>query len=110
MQRQIARCIVLLAAISVLMVAASNSGSSQSGNNGIDRLVAVAMLKAEGANDEALRGAEKQRDLVKQQKTERDKARETAVLRQLEANASRTAEVLASVKAIDKHFRANPCK
>src|SRR5258708_24050929 len=110
MQLQIARCIVLLAAISVLMVAPSNSGSSQSGNNGIDRLSAVAMLKAGSANDEALRGAEKQRDLVKQQKTERDKARETAVLRQLEANATRTAEVLQSVKAIDKHFRANPCK
>src|SRR5260370_35738939 len=107
MQLQVARCIVLLAAISVLMVAPSKSGSSQSGNNGIDRLIAVAMLKAERANDEALRGAEKRRDLVKQRKTERDKARETAVLRKIQANGTRTGGELSELKAIDKRFRAD---
>jgi hypothetical protein len=108
MQRRIASCIVLLASVGLLFVTPSDLRPSQS--NGITRLITVTMVKAADANDQALRAAETQRALVKRQKTARDQARETAVLRKLEANASRTAEVLENVKAIQKYFQANPCK
>lgn len=106
-----ARAIVVFTAVSLLMAFGPlNSGSSESGNTGINQLIAVAIKKAQSANEEALKGADKQRDLVKKQRSVRDRARETAVLRQLEANASRTAEVLESLKAIDANLRMNPCK
>lgn len=108
MQLRIAGSIVLLASIGLLFVAPSDLRPSQ--KHGIDRLIMVTQMKAADANDQAIRAAETQRGLVKQQKNARDEARETAVLRRLEANAGRTAEVLANVKAIQAYLQANPCK
>jgi len=110
MEPGIARRIILLASVGVLLVVPSDLRSSGVGDYGINRLILVCELNAANANDEALQGFKRQRDLVKQQQTERDRARETAVLRQLEANASRTAEVLKSVKAIQQYLQKNPCK
>lgn len=55
--------------------------SALAGQNGIDALRAAAQLRAQNANDEALEGADKQRDLVKKQKkaraTERNRKTKT---------------------------------
>ena len=94
--------------VAVLLFAPSTLPSAQ--NSGITRLIAVSVLKAENANDEAMRGAAEQKDLVKRQKTERDRARESAVLKQLEANARRTTEALQSIKTVNDYLKAHPCK
>ena len=107
------------------------------GMDGIKYLVAVTQMKAQTAGDEALKGAEDQRERGKQNKlqelraravadidqsdtsesgglaardnkqrpqpgglTSRELAREKEVLKQLEANARRNAEVLESVKRL----------
>ena len=87
--------------------------STFAGLKGIDYLVHVTQMKAQHANDEALQGAEKQRNLVKQQTpqtTTRERAREKTVLQQLDANARRNAEILESVKLLATELKKLDCK
>ena len=113
-----------LTILMVLLVVPNSESKNQS--SGIERLIAVTQLKAQAASDEAMRGAEKQRKLVKEgellhtaggvveatQKTgrltAREIAREKAVLQQLEANARRAAEVLESVKRLAAELDRQP--
>ena len=114
----------------VLLLGPISGSKGQS--SGIERLIAVTQLKAQTASDEALEGAENQRKLVKQQEllrspasespkriagpvtsesgrlTARELAREKAVLKQLEANARRSAEVLESVKRLVAEAERQP--
>lgn len=48
------------------------SGAASAVDDGITRLIAVTQMKANNANDDALKGAEQQRGLVKQQQQLRD--------------------------------------
>lgn len=85
-------------------------GNSPEPQEGINRLIAVAQLKAANANEEALAGAEKQRELIRSQKALRDREREQAFLRQLEEHAKRTGAVLESVKNLAAELKRRPCK
>ena len=78
--------------------------------DGISRLVSVAQLKASNANDEAQEGATKQRELVRQQKEVRSRDRETEVLRQLEANAKHTADILKTIRLLEAEVKKTDCK
>ncbi len=87
--------------------------STSVGSDAIKLLASVSQMKAQAANDEAMQGAEKQRQLVaKQQKlwTPQERAREKAVLQQLEANAKRNAEVMESVKLLATELKKLDCK
>ncbi len=121
----------LVIMMALLLVSMSESKGQSSG---IERLIAVTQLKAQTANDQALEGAEDQRKLVKQQEllrsrsetgalaaddnkqqppgrlTARELAREKAMLKQLEANARRSAEVLESVKRLTAELARQPCR
>ena len=102
-------------------------GELKGQSSGIERLIAVTQMKAQAASDQALEGAEEQRELVKQQEllrsrqarfdeqqpqsgrwTARELAREKAVLQQLEANGRRRAEVLESVKRLAAELDRQP--
>jgi len=109
--------VILVLALSILSGESKSSAnnivpgvSTFAGLDGISYLVAVTQLKAQNANDEALQGATKQRELVKQMQTARERAREKAVLLQLEANARRNAEILASVKLLATELKRLDCK
>ena len=119
----------LMIMIALLLVPISETNGQ---DDGIKRLIAVTMLKAQTASDEDLHGAENQRKLVKQQEllrssasesskriagpvtsesgrlTARELAREKAVLQQLEANARRAAEVLENVKRLAAELDRQP--
>ena len=84
--------------------------STLAGLDGINYLVTVTQMKAQNANDEALQGAEKQRKLVKQMESTRERTREKAVLLQLEANARQNGEILASVKLLATELKKLDCK
>jgi hypothetical protein len=88
--------------------------STFAGMDGIRYLVSVTHIKAQAANDQALKGAEEQRRLVAEQqqmlRTPRERAREKAVLQQLEANARRNAEILESVKLLATELKKVDCK
>lgn len=58
------------AAIAAVLGMASGTASA---TDGITRLIAVTQMKAANANDDALKGAEQQRELVKQQQQLRDR-------------------------------------
>lgn len=94
----------------VLLFMPATFSSARPDNQGIARLIYVMAQKANNANEEALQGAAKQRALVRQQKDARQRARETEVLRQLEENAGRWADVVDRLKAAEKYLRDNPCK
>lgn len=47
-----------------------DQGALRGGSSGINALVQVTQLKSQFANEEALHGADKQRDLVKRQRAE----------------------------------------
>ena len=55
------------AAMSVVFASLSFAVPAHAQSSGIQSLIAVAQMKAENANDEALEGANRQRDLVRQQ-------------------------------------------
>ena len=109
--------VILVIALSTLSSESKSSANNSvpgvspfAGLDGISYLVHVTQMKAQNANDEALRGAEKQRELVKQMKATRESAREKAVLLQLEANARRNAEILGSVKLLATELKKLDCK
>jgi hypothetical protein len=114
---------VLVILVLVLSTQSSESKSSANdlvtgvstfaGMDGIRYLVSVTHIKAQAANDQALKGAEEQRRLVAEQqmlRTPRERAREKAVLQQLEANARRNAEILESVKLLATELKKVDCK
>jgi hypothetical protein len=77
----------------------------QANIDGINYLIAVTQMKADQANEDAKRGADKQRDLVKAQKNVRERERALEMLRELEAIAASTNDVVEHVKAVGKFFQ-----
>lgn len=113
----VAAPVILVLALSIMSGESKSSAnnivptvSTVGGLDGISYLVSVTQLKAQNANDEALQGASKQRRLVKQMENNREKAREQTVLLQLEANARRNGEILASVKLLATELKKLDCK
>jgi len=109
--------VILVLALSTLSSESKSSAnntvpgvSTFAGLDGINYLVHVTQMKAQTANDEALQGASKQRELVKQMESTREKTREKAVLLQLEANVRRNAEILGSVKLLATELKKLDCK
>jgi hypothetical protein len=60
-----------LAALTTLIVAAPLGLEATAAGNGVESLQAVSQVKASQANDEALDGADKQRDLVSRKRSAR---------------------------------------
>lgn len=60
---------LIAAACAFALVPMANANAA----NGINALIQVTQLKSQNANEEALHGADKQRDLVSEQKLEHEK-------------------------------------
>jgi|GEM_PF-3731165 len=65
------KLIAVAVAFSIAPLTGANAAS-----NGISALIQVTQLKSQFANEEALEGADKQRDLVSQQKLAEEKRRQ----------------------------------
>lgn len=59
--------------LACLTIALGMTSGAASAADGITRLIAVTQMKAANANDDALKGADQQRELVKQQQQLRDR-------------------------------------
>ncbi|HEY5883313.1 MAG TPA: hypothetical protein VIT88_01425 [Pyrinomonadaceae bacterium] len=100
----------LLLATAFMLTGVTLGNSPEPQIDGISRLILVAQEKARNANDEAIAGAERQRELLKRQKDLRNRAREQAFLRELEENSKRTSAVLISVNQLAEELKRRPCK
>lgn len=122
-------CSTVAAGVTILAVLLLCPFSETKGqkNDGISRLIAVTQMKAQTASDDAVRGAEDQRTLVKKYETlrapgngtaeaslqpgrltAREAAREKGVLQQLDANARRAKEVVESMNRLAAEVDRKP--
>ena len=82
---------VFVTCLAALLVLAA--GAAEGAGSGIDALVKVSQMKASNANDEALQGADKQRDLVQEKKKVRKAARHAADAKPVRAEQAPPARI-----------------
>lgn len=104
------------AAISVIM--ASLGLAAPAGAQGIERIITVTQQQAENADPETLQGADRQRDLIRQQREAREAQRQkealraapgTQIDRSAAAKATPTCDVTSLQRTRSRTRRENGC-
>jgi len=100
MKRVVTQLCLILAVLLFIPWTTRSSSSDQQ----LRKLLSVATQKAEAANNEAATAVAKQRELVKKQKNEQDRLRESERLRVLEEMEQQAGSTLTSINAINRYL------